>query len=91
MGIFIPTGRAGTSVLLMEYVFSMVQFFHQLMCLSCLLEIVYLIVAGLTCAIVEGFDPTSVSLADESGMCKEYILRDLVSGNHFSGGLNEAF
>lgn len=75
----------------MQYVFSMVQFVHHLMCLSCLLEIVYLIVAELTCAIVEGFKPTSVSPADESGMCKEYTPRDLVSGNHFSGGLNEAF
>ena len=49
-------------------------------------------VAELTCAIVEVFEPTSLSPADESGVQKEqYMLRDLVSGGHFSGGLNEAF
>lgn len=70
----------------------MVQFVHQFMCLSCLLEIVYLILAELTCAVVEGFEATSVSPADQSGLWKEqYSLRDLVSGSHFSGGLSEAF
>lgn len=90
--VFFPTERSVTCVLHVQYVFSMVQFVHQLTCLSCLLEIVYLIVAELTCAIVEELEPTSVSPADESGMKKDqYTLRDLVSGNHFSGGLNEAF
>lgn len=70
----------------------MVQFVHQLMCLSCLLEIVYLILAELTHAVVEGFEATSVSPADQSGLWKEqYSLRDFVSGSHFSGGLNEEF
>lgn len=70
----------------------MVQFVRQLMCLSCLLEIVYLILAELTCAVIEGFEATSVSPADQSGLWKEqYSLRDLVSGSHFSGGLSEAF
>jgi len=79
-------------VLLVQRVFSMVRFAHQLTSLSCLLEIVYLMVAELTCAIVEVFEPTSLSPADESGVQKEqYMLRDLVSGGHFSGGLNEAF
>lgn len=70
----------------------MVQFVRQLMCLSCLLEIVYLILVELTCAVIEGFEATSVSPADQSGLWKEqYSLRDLVSGSHFSGGLSEAF
>lgn len=90
-GFFSPPERSVTCVLLVQYVFSMVQFVHQFMRLSCLLEVVYLIVAELTYAIVEGFEPTSVSLTDESGVQKEqYILRDLVSGNAFSGGLKEA-
>lgn len=42
--------------------------------------------------VVETFEPTSVSPADESGAWKEQCtLRDLVSGNHLSCGLNEAF
>lgn len=40
----------------------------------------------------EGFEPTSVLAADGSGVWRERCtLRDLVSGNHFSGGLNDAF
>lgn len=39
-----------------------------------------------------GFEATSVSPADQSGLWKEqYSLRDFVSGSHFSGGLNEEF
>lgn len=92
LGFFFPTERLVTCVLPVQYVFSVVQFVHQLTHLSCLLEILCLIVAELTCAIVEGFEPTSVSPADERGVQKEqYTLRDLVSGNRFSGGLNEAF
>lgn len=62
------------------------------MCLSCLLETVYLILAELTCAVVERFEATPVSPADQSGLWKErYSLRGLVSGSHFSGGLSETF
>lgn len=81
-----------TQVLSVQWVFSRVQFAHQLMCLSCLLESVCLILAELTCAVVERFEATSVSPADQSGVWKEqYSLRDLVSDSHFSGGLSEAF
>lgn len=42
--------------------------------------------------LLEGFEPTSVSAADDSGVRRERCtLTELVSGNHFSGGLNEAF
>lgn len=74
----------------MQHVFSAVLFVQQLTCISCLLETVCLIAAELTCDIVEGFKAASVSPAD--GVLKtQCTLRDLVSGNHFSGGLNETF
>lgn len=82
----------GICVLPVQYVLSMAQFVHHLTRLSCLLEIMYLLVAGLTCASIERFEQTSVSPADESSVRKEqYSLRNFVSGNHFPRGLNEAF
>lgn len=71
----------------MQHVFSAMLFVHQLTCVCCLLETVCLIAAELTCNIVEGFEAASVSPAD--GVLKaQRTLSDLVSGNHFSGGLN---
>lgn len=73
-----------------QHVFSEMQFVHQLTRISCLLETVCLIVAELTHDVVERFEAASVCPAD--GVLKEQCtLRDLLSGNHFSAGLNKTF
>lgn len=73
-----------------QHVFSEMQFVHQLTCISCLLETVCLIVAELTHDFVERFEPASVCPAD--GVLKEQCtLRDLLSGDRFSAGVNETF